>query len=127
MTQEQWDSVKYFVRGEFVSPDTLEEDMSYDLLKFLEALREYCGFPVVINSAYRSPDHNAAVGGSEDSSHLRGLAADVKCISSFQRWKILSFVMNWQGAGRIIRVGIARTFIHIDIDNSLLSPVMWVY
>jgi zinc D-Ala-D-Ala carboxypeptidase len=35
--------------------------------------------PVLISSGYRSPQVNAAVGGSKSSAHISGLAADFSC------------------------------------------------
>lgn len=44
----------------------------------LEAFRRELGRPVYLTSAYRSPVHNAAVGGAPNSMHLRGQAFDVQ-------------------------------------------------
>lgn len=44
---------------------------------FLQPLRDALNVPVIINSGYRSPEVNKAVGGATNSSHLRGLAADI--------------------------------------------------
>jgi uncharacterized protein YcbK (DUF882 family) len=46
-------------------------------LDALQALRRDVGKPLVISSAYRSPEHNAKVGGAKDSRHMRGDAFDV--------------------------------------------------
>ena len=35
--------------------------------------------PIIINSAYRSPQVNKAVGGASTSNHLTGCAADIRC------------------------------------------------
>lgn len=48
------------------------------LSRFLDAVRTLLGKPVLISSAYRSPALNKAVGGSNTSAHLSGLAADIK-------------------------------------------------
>jgi hypothetical protein len=48
------------------------------LAAFLEALRAVLGKPVSINSAYRSPEVNAAIKGSKTSQHCHGTAADIK-------------------------------------------------
>ena len=34
--------------------------------------------PIIINSAYRSPQVNKAVGGAQNSNHLTGCAADIR-------------------------------------------------
>ena len=43
----------------------------------LDPLREAFGKPITVNSGYRCPALNAAVGGSATSQHLRGEAADI--------------------------------------------------
>lgn len=43
----------------------------------LQALRTRLAAPMIINSAYRSPEHNRKVGGAKNSQHLLGIAFDV--------------------------------------------------
>lgn len=45
----------------------------------LEEVRTLLGHPLHINSAYRGPKVNSAVGGSKNSAHMRGYAADFVC------------------------------------------------
>lgn len=45
----------------------------------LEEVRALLGFPLFINSGYRSPTLNRAVGGSTTSAHCLGYAADFTC------------------------------------------------
>ena len=40
----------------------IEYSMDVDFLAKLDEAREYAGIPFVINSAYRSPEHNAKIG-----------------------------------------------------------------
>lgn len=50
------------------------------LAKGLERVRAALGGrPIHINSGYRSPALNAAVGGAKKSRHMEGLAADILC------------------------------------------------
>ena len=44
----------------------------------LEPLREHAGIPIQLNSGYRCPALNRAVGGSSQSQHLKGEAADIR-------------------------------------------------
>ena len=44
----------------------------------VQPVRDHFG-TTVINSGYRSPDLNAAVGGSSKSQHCKGEAADIEC------------------------------------------------
>jgi hypothetical protein len=46
--------------------------------KVLQPIREHFGKSVTVNSAYRSPESNAAVGGSKTSDHCKGQAADIE-------------------------------------------------
>ena len=43
----------------------------------LQEIRDKIGVPITINSAYRCPEVNKAVGGSSTSWHQQGLAADI--------------------------------------------------
>jgi hypothetical protein len=48
------------------------------LVSILDILRNTIGKPVYINSGYRTPTRNKAVGGSKYSYHIRGMAADIR-------------------------------------------------
>ena len=43
----------------------------------LQALRNRLGKPLIVRSAYRSPEHNRAVGGAMRSKHMDGAAFDI--------------------------------------------------
>ena len=49
------------------------------LASFLQTIRNELHLPIIVNSAYRSPEVNEKVGGVSSSYHVRGLAADIKC------------------------------------------------
>ena len=44
----------------------------------LQPVRDHFGKSVTVNSGYRSPESNAAVGGSKTSDHCKGQAADIE-------------------------------------------------
>ena len=48
--------------------------------KVLQPVREHFDKSVSVNSAYRSPESNAAVGGSKTSDHCKGMAADIEIV-----------------------------------------------
>lgn len=50
-----------------------------ELANGMEKVRELLGHPIHINSAYRGPKVNSAVGGSKTSAHMQGYAADFVC------------------------------------------------
>ncbi|MCA0871389.1 DUF882 domain-containing protein [Seohaeicola saemankumensis] len=43
----------------------------------LQTLRDQLGKPLIVRSAYRSPEHNRAVGGATRSKHMEGAAFDI--------------------------------------------------
>ncbi|PWE32882.1 hypothetical protein DDZ14_08590 [Maritimibacter sp. 55A14] len=47
-------------------------------LDLLQAFRSHMGVPFLLTSAYRSPAHNARVGGAPNSYHMKGMAFDVR-------------------------------------------------
>ena len=46
--------------------------------EILQPIREHFGKSVTVNSGFRSPESNAAVGGSKTSDHCLGRAADIE-------------------------------------------------
>ena len=118
-----WQDFPNFERHEFDSPDApgSGDNMRYEFMERLQRLRTRCRFPFTINSGFRTPEHNRSVGGEPNSAHLRGWAADIHCMSSAERYKIIegAYAMGFQ------RIGIYPTFIHLDLDPERPSPVMW--
>jgi len=93
------------------------------LVEKLNTARRLAGVPFVITSGSRCTEHNAKIGGSKTSSHLKGLAVDIKANDSRIRYLILTALVN---AG-FNRIGIAKDFIHVDIDEDKTDDVVWVY
>ena len=68
---------KNFKVREFRSKDGADEILiDSELVEFLQIIRNWAKAPVIINSAYRTPEHNQAIGGSSTSYHVKGCAAD---------------------------------------------------
>jgi hypothetical protein len=63
------------------------------------------------------------VGGGENSAHLRGTAADIKCLYAADRYLLVMLALE---AG-FTRIGIGEDFIHLDVDTTLPQNVIWVY
>lgn len=117
--------MKYFKISEFDSPDVKGsgEGMNEELLQIIDKARDLFAKPIHINSGMRSVERNALVGGSKNSSHLRGLAIDVACDNSRDRCRLIEIFMLLG----INRIGVAKTFIHIDNDPEKDADVIWVY
>ena len=102
--------------------DNLDK-MDPDFLSALDEARELAGIPFRINSAYRTPEHNAKIGGKPNSSHLKGLAVDISVTDSRSRFIVLKALIE-VGFNRI---GIADTFIHVDDSKDKSQQVIWTY
>ena len=117
--------LKYFKLSEFDSPDEVGSGKKMDS-KFLEKLdyaRHNAGIPFKINSGYRTQEWNMKVGGRFGSSHKKGLAVDIGYEGSRERYLIVNSLME---VG-ITRFGIAKTFIHCDVDKQKDQDVIWLY
>lgn len=117
--------MKHFNIKEFDSPDLKGSGALMDetFLSMLDEARNEANIPFKINSGYRTIEHNKKVGGVKSSSHLKGLACDISCFDSRSRFIILSSLLN---AG-FTRVGIAKSFIHVDCDIDKPKMVSWLY
>lgn len=94
-----------------------------ELVQKLDEARGLAGVPFPIGSGLRTPDKNAAVGGVENSAHLTGEAADIRCTDSVKRLKMLKAFLQ---VG-FTRIGIGKDFIHVDISKTLPQNVIWTY
>ena len=81
-----------------------------ELLQRLQSLRSALGRPVYITSGYRNREHNARVGGSPNSYHLRGMAADIRVPGVSPR----DLAAAAREAG-FRGIGIYSSFVHVDI------------
>ena len=117
--------MRWFTLDEFDSPDEPGSGarMRPEFLQKLDEARHLGGVPFIINSGVRTASRNRIVGGSENSSHLTGWAADIQATTSNRRYLILSALIR---AG-FTRIGIAETFIHVDMDPDKVRNVSWLY
>ncbi len=113
----------------FDSPDIPGSGNCMDrrLLFMLQQLEARTGYPIFswINSGARSPSHNRKVGGVSNSSHKIPIckAVDIKAPSRFIRNHLVA-------TGRDVgfkRIGVGRTFVHLDVDDLKSQYVAWGY
>jgi len=112
--------MKYFTVSEFDCSETAENKMNIEFMQALDHLRGICGFPFNINSGYRSPLHSVEAAKNKPGTHTQGIAADIAVTGSEQRFTLVSNAIRHGFSG----IGIAKTFIHLDMRS---SEVMWVY
>ena len=119
-----WQYVKNFKRSEFDSKDREGTgDLMHPLLVYrLDALRELVGRPFIINSGYRTIEHNKAIGGAPQSAHISGEAVDISTRKwSHEEKKDLVIYARQLGFNGI---GVASTFIHLDMKPRIAA---WIY
>lgn len=88
--------------------------VSPELIEVLQKVRTHFGKAVTIRSAYRTPTHNEASNGVEDSQHLYGLAADIT-VKGVTPKKVAAYVETLMpNCGGI---GIYGGFTHVDVRS----------
>ena len=85
----------------------------------LDALRRLLGRPLIVNSAYRDPLHNARVGGAPLSRHKVGDAFDLRADGRIPRRELLAAARESGFTG----IGLYRSFIHLDCRR---RPAIWL-
>jgi len=101
--------------------------MDRQLIFMLQQLEARTGYPILewINSGARSPAHNTKVGGVSNSSHKMPTckAVDIKTSTKFIRNQLISVARD---VG-FKRIGVGRTFVHLDTDDMKSQYVAWGY
>jgi len=117
-------TLKHFKRSEFTCKCGCGETViSDELLESLDKAREFAKIPFVISSGYRCKNHPESKK-NPTSSHIKGLAVDIKCEGSNTR----AIMMDALVFADFERFGLHESFIHVDIDvYDKPSPVIWLY
>lgn len=115
----------HFTKAELVCRHCGWGEVDLLLLDGLERLREIAGTllgrpaPVNVNSGVRCPAHNKAVGGSPNSLHLKGMAADVwvRGVPALYLARMAELVQAFGG------IGLYQGRIHVDTRTD--GPARW--
>ena len=123
-------TLKYFKLSEFDCPfeEGSGSKMNYTFLEKLDYARGLAEIPFKITSGYRTKEYNEDLirrnyKASKNSSHLKALAADISVKDSKSRFIVFNSLLL---AG-FTRIGIADTFIHVDLDLEKTQNVIWTY
>ena len=115
---------KNFTLDEFASKDGAQTPTEIlenlrSLAKNLQVIRDEIGKPIKINSAYRSPEHNKAVGGVKNSMHVKGKAADI-VVTGLTPTQLAAIIFMLIEQKKIKQggVGIYPNFVHYDIRGT---------
>lgn len=87
----------------------------FKLAVVFEDIRALWGLPIIIDSAYRSPDHNKKIGGARNSQHVLGRALDLRPPKGISIDEFYQAIKNNVDAFGIHGLGKYSTFVHVDI------------
>jgi len=104
---------KNFNSREFECSCTCCESVTIDLdhVNRLQKLRDDLGVAITINSGHRCAEHNATVGGVDDSQHVVGTATDIVA-QDMSPNEVADACEGFNGLGRY------DTFTHVDSRES---------
>ena len=121
--KEEWKNFRF---EEFACSCCGRVDINSELVDFLQKSREELGESITINSGYRCPDHNSKVSSTGPSGPHTKSAVDIHISNSQHRKRMISYF-----APKVSGLGIAKTFIHIDLlgeaDGFDMRPNCWLY
>jgi len=87
-------------------------------LRLADEIREELGKPLIVWSAYRSPEYNKTIGGSSNSQHKQFRALDLH-VQGDNFMMLIStaakLVQKYRNNGYEVGLGIYPNFIHIDV------------
>jgi uncharacterized protein YcbK (DUF882 family) len=117
--------MKYFSNTDFqrANPPCKMSDMNQTTLHRFDHARELAGIPFIVNSAYRTVEHEKKQGRAGTSAHTTGHAIDIRAVDGVTRFKVVKALID---AG-FNRIGVAQTFIHADDSPTHPPNVLWFY
>jgi zinc D-Ala-D-Ala carboxypeptidase len=98
------------------------EGLDAELVAMLDWARGRSGVPFVITSGKRTPEQNERAMGVDASAHIKGLAVDLRCDNSPDRYKMVQALLL---AG-FKRIGVYNAHVHVDRDPDLPQEVCWI-
>lgn len=93
------------------------------LLDVLQEVRISLGIPLKINSACRCDEHNDSVGGSVNSQHLKGRAADIAAVGIPTEELAMYVAAVFEAEGIKGGIGLYDSFVHVDTRTN--GPARW--
>jgi zinc D-Ala-D-Ala carboxypeptidase len=123
-------SFKYFTDVELACSHCQESKMDSRFMEMIEALREELGFPFVVTSAYRCPQHPVEARKKLSGAHSTGRAMDL-AVQGENAYKLLCGALKAGFTGIGVNQKGSSRFIHLDniksSDGSRRRPWVWSY
>lgn len=106
-----------------ICPHETRDHLSALLVALLEKTEKRVLFELTFSSGLRCPECNATAGGSQHSAHITGEAVDISIASSQLRYALLAILFDLG----VKRLGIGKSFLHVDVNLTLPQHVTWLY
>ena len=120
--------MSYFTPEELACTHCGKQNFNEEVLATLNQMREEAGFPFVVSSAYRCPEHPIEAKKANLGEHTTGMAVDI-LVSGEQAHTLLSLA----AAYGVPRIGVnqkgarANRFIHLGFNEDYPNPTVWSY
>lgn len=106
-------------------PDVVLHHLMELCVNVLEPLRAKLGKPIEVTSGYRSPAHNARIGGAKNSLHTTGMAADLAVGDIAEQVKVAAILSKIPAVGGIGLYEV-KGIVHVDIRPHAGRPTTWL-
>ena len=117
--EDWWEEIRYFTREEFACKcgkfcNGYPAEPRRTLVKLADQARAHFGAPAMVISGLRCKQHNANVGGVENSQHMYGEAVDIK-IRGVSADTLLAYLQKQPGVRYAYKIN--ETNVHFDIPK----------
>ena len=122
-----WDELACHDRLKTGYPIQWRKDRAIELAAAFERIRAICGFPLVVNSAYRTAVFNDSIGGATHSQHVQGRALDLHPSAGGLRalQALRGAAETARGEGLLRGIGIYEGLVHIDTRPGTMARATW--
>ena len=122
---------RYFTDKELSCYHCGKEDMQPSFMEDIIKLRELLGFPLVVTSAYRCPNHPIEAPKKTPGAHSTGMAIDIR-IAGNNAHRLLDAALRagFSGIGVSQKGNYAERFLHLDkvaSSEGRPRPTVWSY
>jgi zinc D-Ala-D-Ala carboxypeptidase len=120
---------KYFKDSELSCSHCNILMMNDEFMVLLEVIREECGFPFIVTSAYRCTQHPIEAKKTNVGAHTTGKAVDI-AVNGENAYKLVQIALkhDMEGIGISQKGDMNSRFIHLDTAGLTRSrPRIWSY
>lgn len=121
--------MNYFTIEELRCQHTGNDGIQAEFLAKLNAIRHECGFPFVVSSGYRAPEHPIEAAKSLPGAHSTGRAVDI-AVRGDRALQVIEVALKHGMTGIGVNQKGDSRFIHLDDldgDSHFMRPTIWSY